>query len=89
MPRAGDRDRYLVPDHEHSGGHTKSCATGRISHVRYRFATVYVTDLNDVPSMNDEYKKIMPDPKPARATVQVAGIIGGAKIEISAIAVKH
>ncbi|MGO9061470.1 MAG: RidA family protein [Candidatus Binataceae bacterium] len=51
--------------------------------------TVYITDLNDVPKMNDVYKKLMPDPKPARATVQVAGLIGGAKIEISAIAVKH
>src|ERR1700689_571486 len=51
--------------------------------------TVYVTDLNDVPKMNDVYKKLMPDPKPARATVQVAGLIGGAKIEISSIAVKH
>ncbi|HSU61977.1 MAG TPA: RidA family protein [Bryobacteraceae bacterium] len=51
--------------------------------------TVYVTDLNDVPKMNDVYKKLMPDPKPARATVQVAGLIGGAKIEISAIAVKR
>jgi 2-iminobutanoate/2-iminopropanoate deaminase len=50
--------------------------------------TVYVTDLNDVPAMNEVYKKLMPDPKPARATVQVAGLIGGAKIEISAIAVK-
>jgi 2-iminobutanoate/2-iminopropanoate deaminase len=51
--------------------------------------TVYITDLNDVPQMNEVYKKLMPDPKPARATVQVAGLIGGAKIEISAIAVKH
>ncbi len=51
--------------------------------------TVYLTDLNDVPKMNEVYKKLMPDPKPARATVQVAGLIGGAKIEISAIAVKH
>jgi 2-iminobutanoate/2-iminopropanoate deaminase len=51
--------------------------------------TVYVTDLNDVPKMNEVYKRLMPDPKPARATVQVAGLIGGAKIEISAIAVKH
>jgi 2-iminobutanoate/2-iminopropanoate deaminase len=50
--------------------------------------TVYVTDLNDVEKMNEIYKKLMPDPKPARATVQVAGLIGGAKIEISAIAVK-
>jgi 2-iminobutanoate/2-iminopropanoate deaminase len=51
--------------------------------------TVYVTDLNDVPKMNEVYKRLMADPKPARATVQVAGLIGGAKIEISAIAVKH
>jgi 2-iminobutanoate/2-iminopropanoate deaminase len=51
--------------------------------------TVYVTDLNDVEKMNEVYKKLMPDPKPARATVQVAGLIGGAKIEISAIAVKQ
>ncbi|HTF64082.1 MAG TPA: RidA family protein [Edaphobacter sp.] len=51
--------------------------------------TVYVTDLNDVERMNEVYKKLMPDPKPARATVEVAGLIGGAKIEISAIAVKH
>jgi 2-iminobutanoate/2-iminopropanoate deaminase len=51
--------------------------------------TVYVTDLNDVKRMNDVYVKLMPDPKPARATVQVAGLIGGAKIEMSAIAVKH
>jgi 2-iminobutanoate/2-iminopropanoate deaminase len=51
--------------------------------------TVYIADLNDVPKMNEVYKRLMPDPKPARATVQVAGLIGGAKIEISAIAVKH
>jgi 2-iminobutanoate/2-iminopropanoate deaminase len=51
--------------------------------------TVYIADLNDVPKMNEVYKKLMPDPKPARATVQVAGLIGGAKIEISAIAVKR
>jgi len=51
--------------------------------------TVYVTDLNDVPAMNKAYIKLMPDPKPARATVKVAGLIGDAKIEISAIVVKH
>jgi 2-iminobutanoate/2-iminopropanoate deaminase len=51
--------------------------------------TVYITDLNDVPKMNEVYKQLMPDPKPARATVQVAGLIGGAKIEISAIAVRQ
>jgi 2-iminobutanoate/2-iminopropanoate deaminase len=51
--------------------------------------TVYVTDLDDVPKMNEVYKRLMPNPKPARATVKVAGLIGNAKIEISAIAVKQ
>ena len=51
--------------------------------------TVYVTDLNDVPKMNQVYMRLMPSPKPARATVKVAGLIGDAKIEISAIAVKQ
>src|ERR1700758_5416932 len=26
--------------------------------------TVYITDLNDVPKMNEAYKKLMPNPKP-------------------------
>jgi 2-iminobutanoate/2-iminopropanoate deaminase len=51
--------------------------------------TIYITDMNDVPIMNEVYNKLMPDPKPARAAVQAAGLIGGAKIEISAIAVRH
>ena len=51
--------------------------------------TIYITDMNDVPIMNEVYNKLMPDPKPARAAVQVSGLIGGAKIEISAIAVRH
>jgi 2-iminobutanoate/2-iminopropanoate deaminase len=51
--------------------------------------TIYFTDLNEVPRINAVYKKLIPDPKPARAAVQVAGLIGGAKVEIAAIAVKH
>jgi len=51
--------------------------------------TVFISDLADVPKMNEVYKSLMPNPKPARATVKVAGLIGNAKIEISAIAVKQ
>jgi 2-iminobutanoate/2-iminopropanoate deaminase len=51
--------------------------------------TVYITDLNDVPKMNEVYRELIPEPKPARVALQVAGLIGGAKIEIAAIAVKH
>jgi hypothetical protein len=39
--------------------------------------------------MNAVYKQRKPDPKPAQVSVQVAGLIGGAKIEIAAIVVKH
>lgn len=51
--------------------------------------TVYLTDLHDVAKMNEVYEKLIPDPKPARAAVQVAGLIGGARIEIGAIAIKR
>ena len=51
--------------------------------------TVFIADLDDVPAMNVVYTKLMPSPTPARATVKVAGLIGNAKIEISAIAVRQ
>ena len=51
--------------------------------------TVYVTDLNDVAKMNEVYRKLIPDPKPARVALQGAGLIGGSKIEIAAISVKQ
>ena len=50
--------------------------------------TVYLADIHDFPEMNKAYKSLMPDPKPARATVQAAALVNNARIEISAIAVK-
>lgn len=50
--------------------------------------TVYLADIHDFQEMNKVYRTVMPDPKPARATVQVGGLVNGAKIEISAIAVR-
>jgi 2-iminobutanoate/2-iminopropanoate deaminase len=50
--------------------------------------TVYLADIHEFPDMNQVYKSVMPDPKPARATVQVAALVNNARIEISAIAVK-
>jgi 2-iminobutanoate/2-iminopropanoate deaminase len=50
--------------------------------------TVYLADIREFPDMNKIYKSVMPDPKPARATVQVAALVNNARIEISAIAVK-
>jgi 2-iminobutanoate/2-iminopropanoate deaminase len=50
---------------------------------------VFLADIKDFDEMNKVYKSIMPDPKPARATVQVSGLVGDAHVEISAIAVKQ
>lgn len=50
---------------------------------------VYLSDIHDFGDMNKAYVAIMPDPKPTRTTVQVAALVNGAKIEISAIAVRH
>jgi 2-iminobutanoate/2-iminopropanoate deaminase len=51
--------------------------------------TVFLADIHEFPEMNKVYKTVMPDPKPARATVQVAALVNNARIEVSAIAVKR
>ena len=49
--------------------------------------TVYLTDLGDFPRINQTYAEFFTEPFPARATVQVAALPRGARIEIDAIAV--
>jgi len=49
---------------------------------------VYLADVKEFGAMNEVYRQYFPDPKPTRTTVGVAQLIGGARIEISAIAVK-
>ena len=51
--------------------------------------TVYLADIHDFPEMNKVYKTVLPDPKPARATIQAAALVNDARIEIAAIAVKR
>lgn len=48
--------------------------------------TVFVTDLRDGPVLNALYAEAFPAPHPARSTVQVAALPGGAVVEIEAIA---
>ncbi len=50
---------------------------------------VYLSDIHDFADMNKSYVAIMPNPKPTRTTIQAAALVNGAKVEISAIAVKH
>lgn len=51
--------------------------------------TVYLADIRDFGEMNKVYKAFMPDPKPARATIQAAALVNDARVEIAAIAVKQ
>jgi 2-iminobutanoate/2-iminopropanoate deaminase len=51
--------------------------------------TVYLADIHEFGDMNKVYKSVLPDPKPARATIQAAALVNNARIEISAIAVKQ
>ena len=49
--------------------------------------TVFLADMNDFAAMNDVYAKYFSENKPARATVQAAGLPRGARVEIECIAV--
>lgn len=48
--------------------------------------TVYLHDMADFPKVNEVYAKALGDARPARATVQVAGLPRGVLVEIDAIA---
>jgi 2-iminobutanoate/2-iminopropanoate deaminase len=48
--------------------------------------TVYLSDMADFPAMNDVYAKHFGAHKPARSTVQAAGLPKGVRVEIDAIA---
>lgn len=50
--------------------------------------TVYLADMADFPAMNEVYAKHLGSHKPARSTVQAAGLPKGVRVEIDAIAVK-
>jgi len=48
--------------------------------------TVYLADLDDFKAMNEVFEKAFANHKPARSTIQVAGLPLGALIEIDAVA---
>jgi 2-iminobutanoate/2-iminopropanoate deaminase len=50
--------------------------------------TVYLADIGDFAAMNQTYVAYFPKDPPARATVAVAALARGARIEISAIAAR-
>jgi 2-iminobutanoate/2-iminopropanoate deaminase len=50
--------------------------------------TIYLADMADFPAVNEVYGRYFQTDFPARATVQVAALPRGAKIEIDAVAFK-
>lgn len=51
--------------------------------------TVFMMDLRQFSTMNEAYAAAFPSAPPARSTVQVAGLPGGASVEIEAIAIAN
>lgn len=51
--------------------------------------TIYLVDLADFAIVNEIYAKFIPEPFPARTTIQVAALPRSAKIEIEATAKLH
>ena len=49
--------------------------------------TVFLTDIDEFKAMNAIYAEFFPSNPPARSTVQVARLPGGARVEIEAIAI--
>ena len=49
-------------------------------------ATVYLADLDDFAGMNEVYAQHVGEQPPARATIEVAALPSGARVEIEAIA---
>ena len=48
--------------------------------------TVYLADMADFPAMNEVYARYFGTHRPARSTVQAAGLPKGVRVEIDAIA---
>ncbi len=49
--------------------------------------TIYLVDLTELSEMNAVFSAYFPTAPPARTTFQAAGLVGGARVEIEAIAV--
>jgi 2-iminobutanoate/2-iminopropanoate deaminase len=48
--------------------------------------TIYMADLAELTAMNEVFSRYFPVDPPARTTFQCAALIGGARVEIEAIA---
>ncbi|WP_049802776.1 RidA family protein [Gloeothece verrucosa] len=52
-------------------------------------STIYLTNMNDFPAVNEVYARYFSENPPARATIGVAALAKGACVEIEVIAQRH
>lgn len=50
--------------------------------------TIFLADMQDFPRVNEVYGRYVGDSPPARSTIQAAGLPGGYRVEIEAIAAR-
>ena len=50
--------------------------------------TIYMVDLGELPAMNEVFSRYFPVEPPARTTFQCSRLVGDARVEIEAIAMK-
>jgi 2-iminobutanoate/2-iminopropanoate deaminase len=61
-------------------------ASARLGFAHLVRTTIYLVDLADFAAVNDVYARYVRPPFPARATVGVAALPRGARVEIDAVA---
>lgn len=66
----------------------KDLARMKLSLADVVSVNVFVTDIAAYPELNAVYAKRFPQPYPARTTVAVSALPGGARVEIQAVAVR-
>ncbi len=65
---------------------SKVLEAGGSSMTKVLKTTVFMTNLQEFATMNEVYGGVFADEPPARSTIQVAALPGGASVEIEAIA---
>jgi 2-iminobutanoate/2-iminopropanoate deaminase len=65
---------------------TKVLEAGGSSVTKVLKTTVFMTNLQEFATMNEVYGGVFANDPPARSTIQVAALPGGALVEIEAIA---
>ncbi len=81
---AGDISVQTERVMENLGAVLRAASLGFSDVVR---CTIYLVDLADFSTVNGVYGRYFPSVPPARATVQVAALPKGARVEIDAVAV--